>query len=136
MVRASNIIVVDTMNRILLQQRDAKEGIANPGGWAMWGGAAEEGETFEVCAVRELREEIGADVRTKDLVLLSQFVRPSQTHGEVESAIFLFRLPKGFRVLLGEGEGYGFFKKEEIPHLHIALGHPLKKFLFDFLDTF
>ncbi len=46
-------------NKVLLQLRDIKEGIAFPGYWGFFGGSIEQGETPEDASERELFEEIG-----------------------------------------------------------------------------
>lgn len=46
-------------NKVLLQLRDIKEGIAFPGCWGFFGGSIDEGETPEDASWRELFEEIG-----------------------------------------------------------------------------
>lgn len=46
-------------NKVLLQLRDIKNGIAFPGHWGFFGGAIDYGETPEDAAKRELIEEIG-----------------------------------------------------------------------------
>lgn len=46
-------------NKVLLQLRDIKKGIAFPGHWGFFGGAIDNGESPEDAAKRELIEEIG-----------------------------------------------------------------------------
>jgi 8-oxo-dGTP diphosphatase len=52
-------IVIDTNGRFLLQLRDDKPGILQPGKVGLFGGHRENGETFLQCVVREIHEEIG-----------------------------------------------------------------------------
>jgi len=53
LIPASNLLVVDSDGRILLQRR------RDTGQWALPGGAQEIGETPAQCAVRECQEETG-----------------------------------------------------------------------------
>ena len=51
-------VVIDTQNRLLLQQRDDVPGILHPGKVSLFGGHREGSETYLQCAVRELNEEL------------------------------------------------------------------------------
>jgi 8-oxo-dGTP pyrophosphatase MutT (NUDIX family) len=51
-------IVIDTLGRFLLQQRDNIPGIVQPGKVGLFGGHREDGETYLQCVVREIYEEI------------------------------------------------------------------------------
>ncbi|HZU77366.1 MAG TPA: NUDIX domain-containing protein [Dehalococcoidia bacterium] len=56
---AAAALLVRQDGAVLLQLRDDKPGIAQPGRWAVPGGAGEAGETPHEIAVRELLEETG-----------------------------------------------------------------------------
>ncbi len=62
MNQAINLLVFDEKNRILLQLRDQKPTIKNPGVWSIIGGRQHVGETFDESATRELLEETGLEV--------------------------------------------------------------------------
>jgi 8-oxo-dGTP diphosphatase len=51
-------IIIDTLGRFLLQQRDEAAGIAYPGKVGLFGGHRERGETYLECVVREVHEEL------------------------------------------------------------------------------
>jgi 8-oxo-dGTP diphosphatase len=51
-------IIIDTLGRFLLQQRDDIVGITNPGKVGLFGGHREGDETYLECVVREIHEEI------------------------------------------------------------------------------
>ena len=51
-------ILIDTLGRFLLQQRDNVRGIVHPGKIGLFGGYREDGETYLQCIVREVHEEL------------------------------------------------------------------------------
>jgi ADP-ribose pyrophosphatase YjhB (NUDIX family) len=55
-------VVADSDGRILLQRR------SDSGNWARSGGVMDIGETLAECAIREVREETGFDVRIERIV--------------------------------------------------------------------
>ena len=55
-------ILIDTNGRVLLQRRDDKPDILQPGKVAMFGGHREGDESFIDCVVREVAEEISCRV--------------------------------------------------------------------------
>ncbi len=68
--RASHVIVIDYFRRFLVQKRSAKKGMF-PGLWDL--GASEtvvSGESYELAAVRGLKEELGIDVTKNELTFL------------------------------------------------------------------
>lgn len=69
--RAAMLLIV-TDGGLLLHHRDDKPGIANPGCWAGFGGAVEDGETVEEALLREVTEETGLVIR--DPVFLTDAV--------------------------------------------------------------
>lgn len=76
--------------RLLITQRHAD---AHLGGlWEFPGGKREDGETFERCLVRELREELGVDVVVGELIETVTHSYPDRT---VLLKFFLCRLPSG-----------------------------------------
>lgn len=54
--------------RILTCQRDDRPGLPWPGLWDLPGGGAEEGETPEICVLRELEEEFGLRLQPERLL--------------------------------------------------------------------
>lgn len=58
----SNAVLINDANQVLLHRR------ADNGAWALPGGRMEIGESIETCAVREMFEETGLQVKIKRMV--------------------------------------------------------------------
>ena len=95
-------VVVDTQNRLLLQQRDDVPGILHPGKVGLFGGHREGTETYLQCAVRELHEE------------LSYYIAPERFE--------LLAIREGQDLDVGGGLLYAeFFVVRDIPHDALAV---------------
>lgn len=57
------VLLFDRFNRLLIYLRDDKPEIPFPNHWDFFGGHLEDGETPEQALVREVREEIGVDLK-------------------------------------------------------------------------
>lgn len=64
-------LLFDKNGKLLIYLRDDKPGISSPNHWDLFGGIMEEGETPEQTLVRELKEEIGIEL--KDLHFYKTF---------------------------------------------------------------
>jgi 8-oxo-dGTP diphosphatase len=70
-----SVIVISRDNNILL----VKHRKGNRQYWVLPGGRLEYGETFQECAVREIKEETGLDVEVDDFVFLSEAIAPDRS---------------------------------------------------------
>jgi len=100
----AGFLLKTTDNKLLLQQRDNKPGIANPGMIAIFGGTAEVNETPDDCAKREAFEEVGLSINKTELKPLGIYHTTIPDVGEVESHIFLIEGVKLDNLHLKEGE--------------------------------
>jgi 8-oxo-dGTP diphosphatase len=57
------VLLFDQQNRLLIYLRDDKPDIPFPNHWDFFGGHLEDGETPEQALVREVREELGVELR-------------------------------------------------------------------------
>jgi 8-oxo-dGTP pyrophosphatase MutT (NUDIX family) len=74
--QAVAVFLTDQQGRFILQRRDNKPGIWNPGLLSVWGGAVEPGETVLEAAVREIWEETNLRPQAVDLIEIGPVVRP------------------------------------------------------------
>ncbi len=82
--QVSDCIIVTKDHKILLQQRPADWG----GQVTAFGGHLEEGESAEEGLIRELREELGADVKQDELITLGAVTENFTGHTELVNLYF------------------------------------------------
>ncbi|MCS3765342.1 arsenate reductase/protein-tyrosine-phosphatase family protein [Bradyrhizobium centrosematis] len=89
----SSAILVDRGGRLLLQLRDNKPDIAQPGRISFFGGQREKQETPLQCIVREISEEIGAKLSQDDFhhLLTLDAPDPENVDGHVKGTYFVAR---------------------------------------------
>lgn len=66
-IKACSILLIDEENKVLLQHRDDKPNIWNPGAWGLFGGSLEQGESFEEAIIRETKEELNYNLKDPKL---------------------------------------------------------------------
>jgi ADP-ribose pyrophosphatase YjhB (NUDIX family) len=106
-------LLFDRDGRFLLQHRDDKPGIANPGRWGSFGGEIEPYETPEEGFLRELDEELGFKPARYELYASFPF---ASEMGRILVYVFaaLVDVPER-QLVLGEGQGMGFFPPDALP---------------------
>lgn len=107
-------MVVGKDNKILLVRH--KKG--NQRYWVLPGGRLEYGETFEECAVRELKEETGLDVEVERFLFLSEAIAPDRSRHIVN--IFIKAKVVGGTMKLGDEPvlaGVDFIPLEDLEKL-------------------
>jgi ADP-ribose pyrophosphatase YjhB (NUDIX family) len=106
-------LLVDADGRFLLQHRDDKPEIANPGRWGSFGGLIEPGETPEEGFARELQEELAW--RPKRCDLYGAYPYPGRGGTQlIYVYAALVDVPFESRVL-GEGQGMAYFAPDALP---------------------
>jgi 8-oxo-dGTP diphosphatase len=106
-------LLVDRDGRFLLQHRDDKPGIANPGRWGSFGGEIEPYETPEEGFLREIGEELS--FRPSCYELYATFPFASEM-GRILVYVYaaLVDVPRD-QLVLGEGQGMAFFPPDALP---------------------
>lgn len=104
------ILIVRGDQEYVLQHRDDKPGIFDPGTYSPWGGGIEAGDvSYRAAAVRELKEEIGLSIDEADLIGLGQAIEPvhSPARGSKKLRIHYFALeiPVDLDFVVNEGQG-------------------------------
>lgn len=123
---ASVAIIFETEdNKILLQLRD-KNANNYPEKWGLFGGSVEFKETPIQAIIREIKEELGINLKKGEFKLFTDIINEGE-----EYFIFKSKFIWKFEDLeLREGKDMGFFSKEEILKLNDIIP-VLKKFLID-----
>jgi 8-oxo-dGTP diphosphatase len=107
-------LIVDGEGRFLLQHRDDKPGISNPGMWGSFGGELEPYETPEESFLREMQEELSWQPRRVELY--GAF--PLRREGEPLLLVYVFTavldVPRS-SLVLGEGQGFDAFAPDALP---------------------
>lgn len=101
----ANVLLVSKAGQIVMQHRDDKPTISNPGRISAFGGSMEPGETPVEAAVRELKEELGIDVPPKALIPFRTYQKTQAVHGE-DATVYVFVLenvePEGLTLYEGQ----------------------------------
>ncbi len=86
-------VLIDKLGRLLLQQRDDKPNIVQPGKIGLFGGHREAGESYLQCVVREVHEEIGVYVPSDCFEHLEGFegADPEVLSGRVHAELYMAR---------------------------------------------
>lgn len=109
-----SVIIVDENKKILLVRH--RKG--NRSYWVLPGGRLEYGETFNECAIRELKEETGLDIQPDRIVFLSEAIAPDRSRHIVN--IYITGKVVGGSMQLGNEPvlaGVDFFALSELERL-------------------
>jgi 8-oxo-dGTP diphosphatase len=115
-------LLVDADGRFLLQLRDDKPEIINPGVWGTFGGELEPYETPEDGFLREIEEELAWRPASHALYAAIPYERDGALR-----LVYAFAAPVDVplrRMRLGEGADFAFFAPDALPE-RIAPGTPL-----------
>jgi len=107
-------VLLNSRGEVLLQHRDDKPHIESPGLWSLFGGGLDVDETPAEAMLREIEEEISYRPRAfRPLLVFSGWA--------VEFHIYLAEVsPPIDELVLGEGQGFGFFSREEAERLDLT----------------
>lgn len=106
-------LIVDAAGQFLLQHRDDKPDIWNPGLWGSFGGSVEPFETPEEGFLREIAEELNWRPRSMELYAGTPYVRDNSRR-----LVYAFAAPLDVsldQLTLGEGQGMDVFPPGALP---------------------
>ena len=111
-----SIIFINDNQEVLLFLRDDNPAIAYPNMWDVLGGHVEEGETPEACIVREMKEELGLELKGFAFFSIAEFAdRIEYTYWKkIDLDIAKLKLTEGQRLK--------WFTREEIARTELACG--------------
>ncbi len=119
------LIVKNKKGEFLLQLRDEDPEI---GKWVLFGGGVEDGESPEAALAREIKEELGYQIKRADFF-------GEYKDGGIKQVIYILREPVDIENLkLAEGAAMKFFAPGELQNL--AIGFNFGQILFDCLAFF
>lgn len=103
-----NTIIVDKDGNVVLQRRDDKPGIGNPGMATCFGGHPEpEDHSLRDTAIREMREETNISFDEDELTYFKTYRKRPETHGEdVYVTYYMLRDVDISNLEVFEGQGY------------------------------
>ncbi len=119
-VISTTAILVDSRGRFLLQHRDDKPEIINPGLWASFGGMLEPYETPEAGFLREVQEELGWQPATHTFYAAAPYTPQTGPGSDRRNSqlIYVYAAPVDVpftSLVLNEGQGMAFFPPEALP---------------------
>ncbi len=125
--RGSSIIFVNDKRQVLLFLRDNRPDIPYPDTWDVPGGHVEDMETPEQCIIREMREEMGIELKAVKFFSAIEFDdRIEYTFWKSENIDF-----EGIR--LTEGQCLRWFTPDEVHNTVLAYG--FNRILNDFFRS-
>ncbi|TAL58308.1 MAG: NUDIX domain-containing protein, partial [Legionella sp.] len=129
--RTAGVVLIDQEGHFLLQKRDDKPTINNPGMLTSFGGAVEGEETNKEAAVRELLEETNlTDVTQPDLQYLTTVYQPTTIQG-IPRYITYYTLsniePKTLEIY--EGQGFQSVDPLREPLENLPLSEPTREMI-------
>jgi 8-oxo-dGTP pyrophosphatase MutT (NUDIX family) len=119
----AGVLLVTPEGKLILQQRDDKPGIFNPGLITSFGGRTEEGESPVLAAIRELKEELGLDAREIELKLFGSYPKTVEKYGIDQMChYFVLENIKSESLTVNEGQDYVLIsRKDNLDNFNLSL---------------
>lgn len=112
----TSIIFVNDKQQVLLFLRDDKQGIPYHNMWDVPGGHVEENETPEECIIREMKEEMGLDLKDFQLFCKKEF------DDRIEYTFWKKQNLDINKITLLEGQCLKWFTQQEAASTKLAYG--------------
>ena len=117
----AGVLFITKENTLLLQQRDDKPNIVNPGMITTFGGLVEDNETPIEGLLREINEETNLKPKGKDLIFFKNLSKVEDDG--TETLLHLYLLKDISKSLLDIYEGKGWFeikKEDELSNINLS----------------
>lgn len=112
MEKWAGALLIEKSGKAILQKRDNKPDIVNPGKITLFGGGVEAPETEEACFKREVKEEVGLTVSSFSYLGLYQ--KKVASHGEDRDCyVYLVENIDLETIKVSEGQGYVLISAED-----------------------
>jgi len=120
--RKALIIPYNDKKEILIQDRsNMNKDIEMP--WGYFGGGIEEGETPIQAVIRETKEELGIDIKEKDLKYLGKFIDQPLPDKMIEREAYIWRMDIDVTdINLQEGKAMKFVMPKDAKELFVLDG--------------
>lgn len=132
MKQIAAVIFENDNGELLLYKRDNTPGIPFPLHWDLIGGHVEEGETPEEALVREVREELGYELKEYSFFRKYECMKGDAYPNVKYIYTGKINVPAG-QITLYEGDYARYFKPEEIEGLKFA--NIIKEIVTDYLKA-
>ena len=115
--RSVGAVIVDELNRVLLQKRDSIDSIWFPGFWGFFGGGCDDGEDPKRALYREIMEELQVQLQDSDFFFKWSFSCSALGGGERERSFYIVKFSEDMvnSINLKEGVDYKFFSIQNLP---------------------
>jgi len=114
--KGCSIIFVNDKEQVLLFLRDNKPDIPFPNMWDVLGGHVEDNETPDQCIVREMKEEIGMELKGFQSFLVEDF------DDRIEYTFWKKENIDINKITLTEGQRLKWFKADDVKRTKLAYG--------------
>ena len=111
-------IILNKNNDILLQKKSLDYKIVSGGPWCFFGGEIEEGESPEKAIKREIKEEIGFNIKEFKLFKIINYEHKDKCKGKIYNYIVHFNEDLS-NISIKEGVGFAFFNYSELDSLNL-----------------
>ena len=125
------VIILNSVNKFLLQLRDNKPGIEFPGKWSLFGGGMETGETPTECIIREIKEEINLQVAQEEIIYFKEYKLENEI---IHTFVFKTNLSPSKEIQLNEGQKAELFSRQQLEKLNLP--ETINKIFEDYFKSF
>lgn len=133
--RYSGVVLKSNQNQFILQKRENKKNISNPGLITTFGGVCKHNESHIECAVREIKEELCYILNSKKLILFLNLIKKEMNGLHTYCEFFYYKKSISLTELnLIEGEEIICFDKSVFIDFEKSLSPTCEKVLTTYMN--